>query len=166
MDAILVGKENARSRSSSADLLKHGTAKDDQYTRSRSVSIEILDDYTLQNQQFDVGSCDSTLERKMLKETVTTSPGPVHRGARISKPSDTEEFGVQGDTEKGHGIRGRRKPLYSSPTKNQNRSTIPPNIPPNKPILAPKPRNPASESIQTLEILVSTVWMVSGAIGN
>ena len=139
LDAILVGKENARSRSSSADLLKQEKSKVDPYARSRSVSIEILDDYTLQNQQFDVGSC--TLERKSLKDIATPSPGMIHRGARISKPTETEQCDLQDDTEKVHGIRGRRKPLYCSPTKNQNRCTIPPTIPPNKPSLAPKPRN-------------------------
>jgi hypothetical protein len=51
--AIRVGKDSARSRSSSADLLEQNRQNVNQCARSRSTSIEILDEYTLQNQQFN-----------------------------------------------------------------------------------------------------------------
>ena len=137
LDAIRVGKEYARSRSSSADLLKPDKPSTNKSERSRSTSIEILDDDTLQHQQFDVGSCHSTLERKKL----ISSPGMIHRGPRISKPNESMSNVTHDNEEQGHGIRGKRKPLYSSPLKNQNRSTIPPSVPSHKPVLAPKPRN-------------------------
>ena len=141
VNAIKVGKESARSRSSSADLLKECKSKAEKCERSRSASIEILDDNTLEDQQFDVGSCDSTLERKKLELTVISSPGMIHRGARISKPTEIENTESQEDSSKKPGIRGRRKPLYSSPNKNVSRTSISPAITQNKPTLAPKPKN-------------------------
>ena len=155
--AIKVGKESARSRSSSADLLKQNKSKVDTCERSRSASIEILDDNTLEDQQFDVGSCNSTLERKKLESTVISSPGMMHRGARISKPTETENMESQDDSAKGHGIRGKRKPLYSSPNKNLSRSAIPPFSSNNKPTLAPKPKNIPSGITSGSHVMDNTV---------
>merc|ERR1712038_602016 len=76
-----------------------------------------------------------------LEDIVISSQGMTHRGARISKPSEIENTESQDDQAKGPGIRGRRKPLYSSPNKNMIRTNISPSVTTNKPTLAPKPKN-------------------------
>ena len=53
--------------------------------KARSASIEILDDSILA-QDFDVGSCNSTLERKKLAKSVGS---PKISGPRICKPGDS-----------------------------------------------------------------------------
>ena len=131
VDVITERKATARSRSASADTLLDGD-------RSKSASIEILDDETIDSQQFDPGSCNSTLERRKLRghNGATTIIDidiedqdvelPKPKGPRICKPIEDEES---------KGIRGRRRGLYS-PAK---RSTVPPAVAP-KPVVAPKPK--------------------------
>ena len=138
VEAIREGKESARSRSSSTDVLGN---KINNCDRSRSISIEILDDYSLQNQQFDAGRCNSTLERNKLKAAVEDSQNQRCGGPRICKPWESEQYEDHETDERIHAVRGKRKPLYSTHPKSQNRSTIPPSIPPTKPTIAPKPRN-------------------------
>jgi len=131
VDAISENK--CRSRSASVDML---SSREERSKKARSASIEILDDSIL-DQDFDVGSCNSTLERKRLEKYVGS---PKVTGPRICKPGDSPSHQQQQqdlDAEV-RAVRGRRKPLYSA-TSSPKRSTVPPAVPP-KPAIAPKPR--------------------------
>ena len=130
VDAISEGK--GRSRSASVDMLSSREEDQQRRTKGRSASIEILDDSILA-QDFYVGSCNSTLERKRLAKSVGS---PKIAGPRICKPGDSPL--KQEDDAEVRAVRGRRKPLYSA-TSSPKRSTIPPAVPP-KPAIAPKPR--------------------------
>ena len=97
--------------------------------RSRSASADgLLDSCILDENDLNhnVGSCDSILEHDDLLKCATKldSPRSPKAGPRICKPE--EKFQQQPETDV-RAIRGRRKPLYSTPT---NRSTMPPQIPP------------------------------------
>ena len=97
--------------------------------RSRSASADgLLDSCILDENDLNhnVGSCDSILEHDDLLKCATKldSPRSPKAGPRICKPE--EKFQQQPETDI-RAIRGRRKPLYSTPT---NRSTMPPQIPP------------------------------------
>ena len=130
VDAISENK--CRSRSASVDML---SSREERSKKARSASIEILDDSIL-DQDFDVGSCNSTLERKRLEKSVGS---PKVAGARICKPGDSPSHQQQQDFDaEVRAVRGRRKPLYSV-TSSPKRSTVPPAVPP-KPTIAPKPR--------------------------
>lgn len=126
VDAIKSTKANARSRSSSVDML-------------RASSIEILDekDMKLSN---DFSGSEPSLHIDVQQ--------PMPKGPRVCKP--WESRAAPNEREEGEdepevrGIRGRRKPLYTTPPK---RSTIPPAIPP-KPALAPKPKAVLSAPVQ------------------
>lgn len=96
----------------------------------RSQSIEILDDSVLA-QDFDIGSCDSTLERQRLSNVIASPK----MGPRICKPGGSQEPAEEVEV---RAVRGRRKPLYSS-AQSPKRSTVPPTVAP-KPALAPKPK--------------------------
>jgi len=130
VDAISEGK--GRSRSASVDMLSSREEDQQRRTKGRSASIEILDDSILA-QDFDVGSCNSTLERKRLAKSVGS---PKIAGPRICKPGDSPL--KQEEDAEVRAVRGRRKPLYSA-TSSPKRSTVPPAVPP-KPAIAPKPR--------------------------
>ena len=151
VDAISEAK--CRSRSASVDLLSSREDDAGRSVKARSASIEILDDSVLA-QDFDVGSCNSTLERKKLEKSVGS---PKITGPRICKPGDSPSHQVlqQEDPEaEVRAVRGRRKPLYSA-TSSPKRSTIPPAVPP-KPTIAPKPRrlmsSPATVGAQPAKI--------------
>ena len=143
IDAITEKRATARSRSASTD----GVLDD---ARSKSASIEILDDVMMEEQAFHANganSCVNTLERnKRLKTTIVdidlenddeederTPPAPVKTGPRICKPSEAVV-----NEEEAKAVRGRRKGLYSSPVKKPPIAT--------KPSVAPKPRNITSKS--------------------
>ena len=130
-----ISENKCRSRSASVDML---SSREEDYNgrnvKARSASIEILDDSILA-QDFDVGSCNSTLERKKLAKSVGS---PKISGPRICKPGDSPTHQqLDAEAEVRGGIRGRRKPLYSATSP--KRSTVPPAVPP-KPTIAPKPR--------------------------
>lgn len=66
--------------------------------------MEILDDSIL-DQEFDVGSYDSTCERQQLVEAVEST----RTRPRICKPWESQNHLAGSE---GTGVRGRRKPLY------------------------------------------------------
>ena len=135
VEAITENRPHARSRSASAD---------DGLEDDRSASIEILDDRTLEEEEFSSpNSCVNTLERnKRLKGVspsivdinygegdeaeefggCTTSTGEdiqhhqpvVKTGPRICKPAMTSEVPSEEETK---AVRGRRKGLYSPAKK-------------------------------------------------
>ena len=145
VDAISEGK--GRSRSASVDMLSSREEDMGRSTKARSASIEILDDSILA-QNFDAGSCNSTLERKRLAKCVGS---PKIVGPRICKPGDSPQHQQQDNEAEVRAVRGRRKPLYSS-NSSPKRSTVPPAVPP-KPTIAPKPRRYISTPAATTAAL-------------
>eukprot|EP00088_Acartia_fossae_P007417 TRINITY_DN13484_c0_g1_i2.p1 TRINITY_DN13484_c0_g1~~TRINITY_DN13484_c0_g1_i2.p1 ORF type:complete len:1237 (-),score=294.45 TRINITY_DN13484_c0_g1_i2:692-4213(-) len=148
------GTASNRSRSASADLLRRGGG--DQDDRSRSNSVEILNEYEMGSIDADVGSIASREDLLDIqdpeperKSTKTPDQQSTPSKARICKPWESrvaaEDLtgGGSGNPASastspqhsaGKGIRGRRRVLYSPPMK---RATVPPAV-------APKPTTAAS----------------------
>ena len=97
--------------------------------RSRSASVEILDEREM-SLQMQLGPMNAAGSEPSL----VASP---KRGPKICKPGEGSPRSAEDDGEAdAKGVRGRRRPLFASPTK---RATVPPAVPP-KPALAPKPK--------------------------
>ena len=96
--------------------------------RSRSASVEILDEREM-SLQMQLGPMNAAGSDPSL----VASP---KRGPKICKPGEGSPRAADGGQADARGVRGRRRPLFASPTK---RATVPPAVPP-KPALAPKPK--------------------------
>ena len=129
-NAIEETKSSARSRSASTDLLSNGGRGRRDEDR-RSASIEVLDEQEM----------DLTVQIGQEEEE-QQSP---RRGPRILKagemPSAASPRESSDDAESAKGVRGRRKPLYQSPSK-RSAGAIggPPPLAAPKPTIAPKPK--------------------------
>ena len=99
--------------------------------RSRSASVEILDEREM-SLQMQLGPMNASGSEPSL---VAVSP---KKGPKICKPGEGSPRSPADDDGQAdaRGVRGRRRPLFASPSK---RATVPPAVPP-KPALAPKPK--------------------------
>ena len=163
VEAITENRPHARSRSASAD---------DGLEDDRSASIEILDDRTLEEEEFNSpNSCVNTLERNKRLKGVSPSivdinygeddeveefggctgednqQPVVKTGPRICKPVMTSEAPSEEETK---AVRGRRKGLYSPakkpPVPAPLTHPVATHSTANKPAVAPKPRGIAAKS--------------------
>ncbi len=124
--AIEDNKDSARSRSASVDYQRRQAEEATDDRKRKSASIDILDEEDM----------DLTIE---IQTPIRSSP---RSGPQICKPADARPAATP-PNEDGKGVRGRRKPLYSSPTKKP--SVVPPAVAP-KPTIAPKPKYMSSLS--------------------
>jgi adenomatosis polyposis coli protein len=106
--------------------------------RSRSASVEILEERDM-SMHMQISSTTGS------EPSLLASP---KRRPRICKPGETLPDKEESPPAEIRGIRGRRKPLFSTPPK---RSTVPPALPP-KPVIAPKPRTTAHSAPSPLRM--------------